>query len=150
MVNGNMSDIYDLSVCINEADSFLLVAKNIEDDFDTFLCGGMYPFTVNAAFACELYMKAIFIHNSSDGTIPKLHKLDELFDKLPKDAKVQIEALFSKQYKHDLLSLLSEISNAFIEWRYAFENGVKINITGLLAFANALQEYVDSTIRENE
>ena len=148
MVNCNMSDIYDLSVCINEADSFLFVAKKIEDDFDTFLCGGMYPFTVNAAFACELYIKAILIHTSADGTIPKLHKLDELFNLLPEDAKTQIEALFNKQYKHNLLSLVSEISNAFIEWRYAFENGVKVNITGLLAFANSLQEYVDATIIE--
>lgn len=147
MVNYNMNNTYDLSICKSEADSFLFVAKKIEDDFATFLFGGMYPFTVNAAFACELYMKAILIHSSTDGTIPKLHKLDELFKSLPMDSQKQIEILFNKQYKHDLLLLLSEISNVFVEWRYAFENGVKINITGLLAFANALQEYVHAVIK---
>lgn len=141
-----MANNYDLSVCINEADSFLWVARKIEDS-DQFLCGGMYPFTVNAAFACELYMKAILIHFSSDGTIVKGHKLDELFKVLPDDAQSQIEASFNEQYKHDLDILLTEISTAFIDWRYAFEHGVAINVTGILAFATALEEYVN-TIRE--
>ena len=141
-----MSEHFSLSVCINEADSFLWAAQKIEDS-DEFLCGGMYPFTVNAAFACELYMKAILIHNSADGTIARGHKLDELFNALPKDAQNQIETCFNKKLKHDLHSLLAEISTAFVEWRYAFERGVKINVTGILAFATALQEYVD-TLRE--
>lgn len=132
----------NLSVCINEADSFLWVAQKIEDS-DEFLCGGMYPFTVNVAFACELYMKAILIHNSADGTIAKGHKLDELFNALPNDAQNQIETLFNKKLKHDLHSLLEEISTAFVEWRYAFEGGVRINVTGILTFATALREYVD-------
>lgn len=138
-----MSRDLKLSVCINEADSFLWAAQKIEDS-DEFLCGGMYPFTVNAAFACELYMKAILIHNSADGTIARGHKLDELFNALPKDAQNQIETLFNKKLKHDLHSLLVEISTAFVEWRYAFEGGVRINVTGILAFATALHEYVDT------
>lgn len=115
-----MNDNYDLDVCINEADSFLWVARKIEEDFDGFLSGGMYPFTVNIAFACELYMKAILIYGSTENTIIRVHKLDELFDVLPNDAKVQIEALYSRQLKRDFRSLLSEISNTFIDWRYAF------------------------------
>ena len=107
----------------------------------------MYPFTVNAAFACELYTKAILIYISADGTIARGHKLDELFSALPKDAQSQIETRFNKKLKHDLHSLLAEISTAFVEWRYAFERGVKINVTGIIAFATALQEYVD-TLRE--
>ena len=42
-----MNKHFDLSVCINEAYSFLWVAGKIEEDFDSFLCGRMYPFTVN-------------------------------------------------------------------------------------------------------
>ena len=107
----------------------------------------MYPFTVNVAFSCELYMKAIMIYNSTDGTIARGHKLDELFNNLPDDAKTKIETSFNKKLKCDLSSFLSEISTAFVEWRYAFEGGVNINVTGILAFATALEEYVD-TIRE--
>lgn len=73
-----------MSIYINEADLFLWVAQKIEDS-DEFLCGEMYPFTVNATFACELYMKAILIHNSADGTIARGHNLDELFNALPED-----------------------------------------------------------------
>lgn len=141
-----MNENYDLDVCINEADSFLWVARKIENS-DVFLCGGMYPFTVNIAFACELYMKAILIDDSTGDTIIRGHKLDELFDVLPTDAKVQIEAMYSDQHKRDFKSLLSEISNAFIDWRYAFEKGVHINVTGILAFANALEDYVHNQLK---
>lgn len=71
----------------------------------------MYPFTLNAAFTCELYMKTILIHNSADGTIARGHKLDELFNALPKDAQNLIETLFNKKLKHDLHLFLAKISH---------------------------------------
>lgn len=134
--------MYDIKVCIAEAHAFLHTAKLLEDELDTMIGGGMYPFAVNATFACELYMKAILMHNSSSGTIVKSHKLDDLFSSLPNGAKTQIEASYSQNCTSDLNTLLTEVSTAFVDWRYAFEKGVRINVTGILAFANALKDYV--------
>ena len=134
----------DFDVCITEAHAFLQVAESIENNLGQMLSGGMYPFAVNTAFACELYLKAILIHNSTDGTIKKGHELEKLFGALPASTRTQIEATYSQNCTTALNILLSEINTTFIDWRYAFENGVKINITGIMAFATALKAYVDT------
>lgn len=134
--------MYDIKVCITEAHAFLHTAKLLEDELDTMIGGGIYPFAVNATFACELYLKAILMYHSSDGTIAKTHKLDDLFNALSSGAKTQIEVSYSQNCTSDLNTLLAEVSTAFVDWRYAFEKGVRINVTGILAFANALKDYV--------
>ena len=136
--------MYDYNVCVSEANAFLRVAIYLEESVVDFLCGGMYPFAVNAAFACELFLKAILICNSSNGNIAQGHHLESLFSSLPEAARNQIEGRYTQKCNHDFSSLLTEIDNAFVDWRYAYEKGVGINISGILAFANSLKEYVET------
>lgn len=137
----------DFNVCKNCADAFLCVAKDLspENDLGGFLGGMMYPFAVNCALASELYIKAIMLDKSENNTFETGHKLDVLFSKLPQDAQNDIEKLYSSKEKNkDLHELLAEDGDSFVEWRYALEKPVKVCVSGLLAFAESLQEYLVS------
>lgn len=132
----------DYKVCIDEATAFLSIAKSCTDDVGEFLLGKMYPFSVNASFACELFIKAIMINRSPTNEFSCGHKLKDLFVELNKNDQIAIESLYTAKTKKSLSELLDEFGNAFEDWRYAFENGVSICVTGIIAFAEALQEYV--------
>lgn len=141
--------INDIEMCIEEAITFLKVAEKLEEDEDSIL-GGIYPFVVNSAFACELFLKAIIMVNTMPPAIIKEHKLKNLFNKLPADDQKQIKELFNMRMKNDLHDLLDELSNTFIEWRYAFEHSVKINATGILTFSQVLKDYIAEQYLEAE
>ncbi len=98
---------------------------------------------VNSAFACELYLKALLKYYKV--TIKKEHKLKDLFDKLPEDNQRNINNKVLKLYGrlNDIwgFSLLEQVSNAFIDWRYCYEKDRLRCETGfLLAFRDSLRE----------
>lgn len=139
----------EFRTCKKEAAAFLGVAEWIDKrgNLGTFLDGDMYPYFVNAAFSCELYIKAIMIYNSPNGDFEIGHDLAELFRKLPLSDKAKIE----KEYTQRVCSLqnswkfnkmLDEIKDNFINWRYAFERDMASHIQEPLIFAEVLKDYV--------
>lgn len=131
----------DYKVCIDEATAFLDIAKLCSNDIGELLSEKMYPFAVNASFSCELFIKAIMIKRSPTNEFQCEHKLDKLFETLDEKDRQAIEAFYSAKCNSPLYNLLAESSNAFIKWRYALEEGVSINASAIIAFAEALQEY---------
>ena len=76
------------------------------------------PAIVNAAFACELYLKSMLEQ-------PWGHKLKDLFEQLDNEAKIQLnnefDASVSNHPVYNFDVFLNDISDAFVEWRYVFE-----------------------------
>lgn len=133
---------HNIEMCIEEANTFLKVAEILEKDEET-IFGGIFPFVVNSALACELFLKSIIMINSTSPIIIKEHKLNKLFDQLPISNQIQIKELFSKRMKRDFDKLLLEMSDTFVKWRYAYEqNNIEINITGILTLAQVLNEHI--------
>ena len=131
----------DYQVAIDEATAFLNIAKSCAVDVGEFLSGKMYPFAVNASLSCELFTKAIMIKRSPTNEFKRGHDLKILYNTLESNDKVAIELLYKNKCVKPLSELLDESGNAFVEWRYALENRVSINVTGIIAFAEALREY---------
>ncbi len=142
-----MGNNVDLSVCIDEADWFLYVAEKI-NNLNDIICGGMYPFVVNMAFACELYIKAILIYKSNNNKIEKSHDLKKLFETLPIDVQSNIKTIFSEKSDGDLEIILPEINTAFVDWRYAYEKNVSANLSDIQKFAESLKEYANENIQK--
>ena len=131
----------DYQVCIDEATAFLNVAKLCTDDISGFLLGKMYPFVVNVSFSCELFIKAIMIKQSPTQEFSQGHDLGQLFNTLDDKDKAAIRSAYKEKCSKPLDELLDESSKAFKDWRYALEKGASICVTGIIAFAEALQEY---------
>ena len=87
-----------------------------------FLTTYMAPCAVNLALACELYFKAI-ISEEHHGQAPKTHFLKTLFDELQSASKNAIEAEYNSFSPFlSLGNCLVTHNNAFIDWRYYYEN----------------------------
>ena len=116
---------------------FLAVASELEQQEDFKLI----PTVVNAAFACELLLKAHLIWQRASNEPMKEHKLKTLFGML--DTEVQ-EII---KQNSDILrwdEFLVEADNAFVEWRYLHEEDkvMRISVTALVRFAeNLLKQY---------
>lgn len=78
----------------------------------------MIPQIVNAAFSCELILKATIIMEKKNPVAFKEHRLDSLFSMLCQCTQEQIIADASI---FDWDTFMSESSNAFVEWRYLHE-----------------------------
>lgn len=83
------------------------------------------PFVVNAAFALELYLKALA---QKHGVSLHGHELEKLYKKLSAEAKREIEkvtpqcaASAALEEEPNLPQYLKNLNNAFIEWRYSYE-----------------------------
>jgi hypothetical protein len=83
------------------------------------------PFAVNATFSIELYIKALA---EKHGAKLRGHELLKLHSGLPKAALEEIEAAVpicapkrALAEAPDFLKYLSELNNAFVEWRYSYE-----------------------------
>ena len=106
------------------------------------------PATVNSAFACEVYLKALLLYY--DVPLKKQHELKELNEMLPDKIKEWIKLTVLNSYGgwKDAFGfdLLDNISDAFVDWRYSYEivgtkrASMQINIGFLTAFRNALRE----------
>ena len=107
------------------------------DDFKgkEMIAQNIIPSIVLKAFSCELFMKSLVL----SGDIKKIHKLDELFNCLSDTDKSAIkEEVVSKmnetigQYvDSDFFVDLGKVANAFVDWRYFYEDTRTININFL-------------------
>jgi hypothetical protein len=94
------------------------------------------PSIVVQAFATELYLKCMLARGG--GSIPQLHELLALFQKLSPAQQTRIEKLYEEDCGTDALmqrlsqtdfagkkftmtQALTEMNTAFIQWRYAYE-----------------------------
>ena len=79
------------------------------------------PVTINSAFACEVFLKAILKHQDIKST--KSHKFRDLYEALPLELKEWIKNEVSGGYPDMWTNLyLDNISNAFVKWRYNYEH----------------------------
>ncbi len=134
----------DYKVCIDSAMAFYNVASKTrleEIGVADFLKGMMFPFVVNGAFSCELFIKAIMIHHSINNEFYKGHNLKDLFNCLPQNDRTAIERLYNKNSRKNLYEFLSESGDAFVSWRYALEQPVEACVGALWVFLNALKDY---------
>lgn len=134
-----------LNECFVSATSFLSVAIDLSQDLIGMVAGKMYPCVVNGAFACELFMKALIGASDPNG-IPKSHRLKGLFSMLDQKTQADIEAEYLKTSRLPLCDLLDESDNAFIDWRYAYEQGVCSHFTDLIELGKALQKIAQQFI----
>ena len=103
------------------------------------------PAIVLKAFSCELFMKSLVV----TGNIKKIHKLDELFNNLSQNDKDVIKervvnAMINKLGTYDENSFntdLGNVANAFVDWRYFYENPRTINLDFLNSLFTVLWDY---------
>ena len=104
------------------------------------------PAVVNSAFSCEVFLKSLLDYY--DQKYKKTHKLNLLFDSLPKDIQEWVQHYVLShcgQWYFPMMAnarYLDLCSNAFEEWRYGYEikGCMEIQIGFLLSFRNALRE----------
>lgn len=104
----------------------------------------MIPQIVNAAFACELLLKAIVIMEQKREERFRGHKLSELFEMMKPETQVVIKR---KANIFDWDGFMKESSNAFVEWRYLHEEDkvMFISSSELHRFYSSLKEYYEET-----
>ena len=105
------------------------------------------PAIVNAAFSCEVFLKLLLYLEQID--CKKIHNLKELFEKLPPEIMETVKHQTIQKCGHwkDIWGqeVLSQVSDAFVKWRYIYENdqrksaAVRCDIGYLLAFKDALR-----------
>jgi len=104
---------------------------------------------VNSAFACEVFLKMLLItHGVPFEELNGLHKLEELWDSLKTvDCKTasfveqKVQEWFDFKAENRFDEFLSDISNAFVYWRYIYEKDKgKINLNFLIYFRDLLRE----------
>lgn len=79
------------------------------------------PTVVNAAFACEMFFKAMLVFNNIK--YPKKHNLKVLYDELPKNCKKLIyQFCGDRNDENVILRFLSEHDNDFADIRYFIEH----------------------------
>ncbi|HML35945.1 MAG TPA: hypothetical protein PKA19_00765 [Bacillota bacterium] len=99
------------------------------------------PVIVNAAFACEIYLKVL---NQIAGKEMKGHHLDVLYDALPRDEQDKIRKEL-KLITSVFNEKLKKISNSFVDWRYIFETPeLEIDLQFLTDFMEVLRGEVTS------
>ena len=107
------------------------------------------PAIVNAAFACELYLK-LLIKSETRG-----HNLEILYNLLEPSDKYKIRISITEKLKRDSLEkgfdyYLKVISDDFEYWRYIYEKpdfgelGLNIGLRAINCFIEGLKEYINS------
>lgn len=133
-----------LDECITAANHFLAIAQTSSKTTDSLLAGNIYPCMVNAAFACELLLKAIQATKPGIQTFPKGHDLKKLFNDLEAHDRDKIDLLFKQKGVTPLEELLKESASAFVEWRYAYERQASGHPYDLINFGEVLNQYIQS------
>jgi hypothetical protein len=112
------------------------------------------PFSVNSAFAIEVYLKTFLKLHGVE--LKRIHELDRLYAALPEPARTILEAAALKHGAErpqaevsDCKSVLDEISSSFVEWRYAYESDgpVHFPMEKVIVITQALHEVC---LREGE
>lgn len=137
------------------ANKFYLTAKGLDRSFTE-------PFVVNLSFSIELYLKCLSTtttYSKKQNTdLPILdrklrtiygHEFDVIFNKLPPMDQENLSSQYFEKHGAQLKLDLTEIKNAFIEYRYSFEkNSLSINLTLLNQIADFLKEYIESEMKQ--
>ena len=119
----------------------LLFEKDHQQKFD------IYPRYYNPAIvclslSCEVYIKTLLMYYNV--SLPKIHTLDKLFNKLPKDLKEKIKIV------SDIDEIFIErFSRTFVTRRYFYENNESItylNIGNLKILRDVLREESCNTV----
>lgn len=135
------------------------LAKSAFENANEFLSGAGLIFmhdirliqvaSVNLAFACELYLKAMLFELDID--FDRIHRIIELYRLLPEKYQKKIKANVHFKYeKEDNFELvLEEISNTFVFLRYSHErNAVVSNWDGLAAISKAIMEIAREVVEK--
>ncbi len=128
---------------IKFADIFSATARGDE------LINKMFPFIVNKAFACEVYLKILLeIENIK---IPTQHNLYSLFQLVDTNSKILSIMTKDVGIQESILNKIKDISNVFVEWRYIYEyaNQKKtVEYSFLNSFTDWLDAYTSKKIYE--
>lgn len=123
-------------------DAFITLEQHFQLSEDEDKVVRYAPMVVNGAFSIELSMKAILAKNKID--YGRKHNLLTLFQLLPDAFQLELLGILiekAPEYKETekLCEELLLISNAFVNWRYAFEDkpAPALNTRFVSAFANA-------------
>ncbi|OOG56452.1 hypothetical protein [Rhodanobacter sp. C03] len=119
-----------------------LLEKMRQGDFE--LAPIIVPAMTCVAFAAELAMKALIVQIKSGEltALPKnkngggIHNLDDLFNEVSTPLQQAIARELNKSVA-DVERKLRENEDAFVKWRYSFENGAMGDEEFLLKFVNA-------------
>lgn len=131
-------------IMFDQANSFYLCANLCRKESDSRPESApllSIPQIVNLAFACEVYLKTLLdFHKIGIG---KKHKLNDLFDALPKDDQEFIDIQLRSTYPFPDVwgrRMIDVEANAFVEWRYGYEKSrISCDIGYLIALSKALQ-----------
>lgn len=119
----------------------------------------VFPFVVNKAFACEVYLKLLLIESNYD--LKKLkrgekHNIFKLYEKNNSNLKEYIENEFlifgESANKEYVEKEIKDISNVFIQWRYIYEKLNEENVVNygfLNMFCELLDKYSQEVIMKN-
>lgn len=114
------------------------------------------PIAVNAAFACEMFLKAL---GRNENKQLRGHKLVELYNALSDDTKKKLyllaythEPQTENEYKENVEQILTKYSSYFEDNRYTAEKVAKhnVNITGILSLAYNLCSVTQEVVKRNE
>lgn len=133
----------EFKICKDTAEQFMDIAKKLGEDINTTV-NNLSAFSVNAAFACELFFKSILIYNSTENKAAKGHDLNTLFEELPQSIKTKMTNEYQSELNKNLKAFLQEYGNSFIEWRYPYEQPLSMEITEILTLTNILYNYVNT------
>ena len=122
----------NLSVLLQSADGFLQAGKLLYSTHDNgfaFLRTYISPCSVNCAFACELYLKYLYI-KEHDGGKAGGHYLTDIFKNLSQDTQRRIKTEYEKWSSILTFEDCLEIhKRTFIDWRYMYEGDKAICMT---------------------
>lgn len=83
------------------------------------------PFVVNASFACELFLKAL---GHLGGVSLQGHSLSKLLAAIPVKERQRLDEAWTavaydvnSDVDENLVSVVNDLSNSFVEWRYSHE-----------------------------
>ena len=115
----------------------------------------VFPFVVNKAFACEVYLKLLLTHQGFDLKTLKQserHNLFVLFKNTNNDFKIKFYSYFISEYSEkaneDFLNKeIEQIANVFIKWRYIYENIEEAKAVNS-GFLNAFCEYLNDLCKQ--
>lgn len=135
-----LSNEYDPKMALSVADSFYNAAERCNEQVYTgdhqfiWLPG---PASVNYAFSCEIYMKALLMEMSAKAS--RGHNLLVLFDLLPYKVQMEIQQTFDVS-ESSFREMLESVSDLFQECRYLYEyKSLHINLGFLQELACSLK-----------
>lgn len=108
----------------------------------------VFPYIVNCAFSCEVYLKMII--KSNGASFDKMHKIKDLLDLAGHRELFELYFFERNGTTGDVDDIsrlendLESISNAFTNWRYIYERDCETAAVGTLRFLN---DYLDQTCK---